>query len=425
MRALKKFIQTIIPAPIYARLLSGYHYSLAFTAAFTEGFPSRKIIVVGVTGTKGKSSVTEMISAICEEAGFSTALINSIHIKIGKEQVANTMRMSTPGRFFLHNFLARAVAKECKVAIIEMTSEGARQHRHRGMDLDMLLFLNLSPEHVESHGSFEEYADAKFELGKQLVRSRKRPRVMIANADDPASGRYMSLQVEHVIPVSLSSLHGWEASDTGGHFPFDGTDVAIRFPGEFSISNALMAATACRALGVKTPAIVSAFQKFTKILGRAESIEAGQDFLVIVDYAHTPDSMTALFKAFEKRRKICLIGSMGGGRDTWKRPVMGGIADEYCETVIVTNEDPCDEDPEKIAKAIASGMKREPLVIMDRRAAIRHACEIARPGDAVLITGKGTDPTMYGPNGTSIPWSDARIAHEEIERVLYDRGILK
>jgi UDP-N-acetylmuramoyl-L-alanyl-D-glutamate--2,6-diaminopimelate ligase len=394
-------------------------------AACSESFPSRKITVIGVTGTKGKSSVTEMLSAICEEAGLSTALINSIHIKVGAEQVPNTMRMSTPGRFFLHNFLGQAVKKGCKVAIIEMTSEGARQHRHRGIDMDMLLFLNLSPEHIESHGGFEAYSDAKFELGKQLVRSHKRPRIMIANADDPASGRYLTLPVEQTIPVSLSSFTGWEASETGGHFPFDGTDVVIRLPGEFSIQNALMAATAARAIGVPTSAIVSAFLKLTLIPGRAERIEAGQDFAVIVDYAHTPDSLIALFKAFEKSRKVCLIGSMGGGRDVWKRPVMGGIADQYCETVIVTNEDPCDEDPELIAKSIASGMKRPPTIIMDRRSAIRHAIETAKPGDVVLITGKGTDPTMYGPKGTKIPWSDAHVAHEEIERVLYDRGIMK
>ena len=149
-----------------------------------------------------------------------------------------------------------------------------------------------------------------------------------------------------------------------------------------------------------------------------ERIEAGQNFIAVVDYAHTPDSLAALYGAFPNRRKICVLGNTGGGRDTWKRPEMGRIADETCAEVILTNEDPYDEDPSAIVAAMATGMRRTPSIIMDRREAIRHALRAARPGDAVLISGKGTDPFIMGPKGSKQSWSDAAVVREELERLL-------
>ncbi|HQT83209.1 MAG TPA: cyanophycin synthetase, partial [Candidatus Paceibacterota bacterium] len=141
-------------------------------------------------------------------------------------------------------------------------------------------------------------------------------------------------------------------------------------------------------------------------------------FIAIVDYAHTPDSLKALYSAFPRHRKICVLGNTGGGRDTWKRPEMGRIADETCDKVILTNEDPYDEDPVVIVEAMAAGMKRTPDIIMDRREAIRAALRAARSGDAVLISGKGTDPFIMGPKGTRLPWDDATVVREELGRLL-------
>ena len=149
-----------------------------------------------------------------------------------------------------------------------------------------------------------------------------------------------------------------------------------------------------------------------------ERIDAGQDFLAVVDYAHTPDSLQALYDAFPNRRKICVLGNTGGGRDTWKRPEMGAIADAECESVILTNEDPYDENPENIVNAMASGMKRKPRIVMDRRDAIREALSLAKAGDVVLISGKGADPYIMGPHGTKTPWSDATVVREELEKLL-------
>lgn len=416
LRILKNFIRPLLPL----RAISLYHLALAALAALLNGYPSQKLLVIGVTGTKGKTSVTEMVSAILEEAGYTTALANSIRFKIAEKSERNLSRMSMPGRFFIQRFFRKARRAGCDVAILEMTSEGARQHRHRFIDLDALIFTNLAPEHLESHGSLRAYADAKFEIGLQLTRSRKRPRYIVANAEDKESGRYLALPVEKALPFSLSSAQS-TADELGGAFMLDGERIAINLPGDFSLRNALAAATLARALGIALPIIASALKKIEKIPGRAERIDAGQDFTVVVDYAHTPDSLEALYDAYKNVRKICILSATGGGRDTWKRPVMGQIAEKHCESVILTNEDPYDEDPRQIIEDIARGMARPPEIVVDRREAIRRALAIAQKGDAVLITGKGTDPSMCGPRGTTIPWSDAEVAREELEARLKNR----
>ncbi len=401
-----------------------YHFLIALIADFAYNHPSRSLTVIAVTGTKGKSSVTELINAILEASGRTTALSNSIRFKIDSESKPNLTRMSMPGRFALQKFLADAVAAGCTTAVIEATSEGARQFRHRFLELDALVFLNLAPEHIESHGSFEAYADAKFQIGKQLVRSQKRPRIIVANADDVQSTRYLTLPVEVTLPFSLGDAKPYAADDRGGSFTFEGATISISLPGEFSLKNALAAATVARALGVDVPTIVRALSEVKRIPGRAERIDAGQDFAVVVDYAHTPDSLEALYAAYGHLKKICVLGSCGGGRDTWKRPVMGRIASRHCETVILTNEDPYDENPEQIVNDLSHGMEgKKPEVIMDRRLAIRHALEIAHTSDAVLITGKGTDPSIAGPKGSKTPWSDAEVAREEIIALLAKRKV--
>ncbi len=413
------------------QLVGSYHFLLAYFSALVYGFPSRRLLVVAVTGTKGKSSVSEMVNAILEEAGYRTALLNSIRFKIAGDSKPNVLRMSMPGRFFIQKFLRRAVNAGCTAAILEMTSEGARQHRHRAIALDALVFTNLAPEHIESHGSYEQYADAKFEIGRALERSRKRSKIVVANADDPRSARYLGLHIEKKAGFSLSE-HEHLASARGGHFVFDDTHISIRLPGDFSLKNALAAATLGQVLNIPTTTIQRALGGIERIPGRAERIEAGQEFTVVVDYAHTPDSLRALYEAYSipagstkpttgsfgiKRRLICVLGNTGGGRDTWKRPVMGKIADEYCADVILTNEDPYDEDPRTIIEQMTRDMEHAPTIIMDRREAIREALERARPTDAVLITGKGTDPCICVENGKKIPWSDAQVAQEELARL--------
>jgi len=296
------------------------------------------------------------------------------------------------------------------VAFLEMTSEGAKQHRHRFIHLNALIFTNLQREHIESHGSYENYIKAKLRIGKQLVKSRKRPRIIVANSDDEQGVRFLSLPVDTAIPFGLSMSEPYRLEDSRVIFRFDDTDIELPLPGGFNLYNALASAVLARSFGIKTPTIARAIKKMKVIPGRTQEINEGQPFKVVVDYAHTPDSLRAIYEAYPSYRKICILGSTGGGRDKWKRPEMGRIAEEYCSHIILTDEDPYDESPQNIVEEIASGVTRkQPEIILDRRKAIEHGISIASPKDIVMITGKGTDPFIMGRDGSKQKWSDEQI----------------
>jgi UDP-N-acetylmuramoyl-L-alanyl-D-glutamate--2,6-diaminopimelate ligase len=417
MAVLKRFIQALIPRSLYRALVIPYHATWSLLAATYYGFPAKKLTVIGVTGTKGKSSVTEMLAHILEEAGHTVAVSSTIHFKTGKTTRPNLFKMTLPGRGFIQKLLAEAVRDGATHAVIELTSEAAVQYRHLFLSLDALIFTNLEKEHLESHGGMENYFHAKYKLGEALVRSTKRPRAIIANNESEYGRRFLALPVERAIPFSLSDVRELMYTDTGSSFIFDEVQVTLPQPGAFSVRNALASMHAAAFLGVSLATSAKALETLTKIKGRAEQIVEGQDFAVVVDYAHTPDSLKALYEAYPGR-KVCVLGNTGGGRDTWKRPEMGRIADDMCAEVILTNEDPYDEDPAAILEAMKGGMKRDPHIVLDRREAIRLALTLAQPEDAVLITGKGTDPYIMEAHGKKTPWSDATVASEELKALV-------
>lgn len=408
---LKNLVKHITPPWV----LSTYHYLWALLSAVAFNHPSTRITVIGVTGTKGKSSTIEFLNSIFEAAGYKTAIASTIRFKIREESTPNAYKMTMPGRFFLQKFIADSVRAECDILFVEMTSEGVKQHRHRFIALDGLIFTNLQREHIESHGSFENYAKAKLEIGHALERSPKRPRTMVANADDHYGSRFLSMRVENILPYTLTAAEPYTTTATSSRFRFDGVDMSINMPGVFMVQNALAAATMARAYQINPDIIAHGLASLTRISGRTEEINLGQDFRVVVDYAHTPDSLRALYEAYKDSRTICVLGSTGGGRDVWKRPQMGAIAEEYCGHIILTNEDPYDEDPNIIVSNIASGMKQEPEIIMDRHRAIRRAIELADANNTVLITGKGTDAYLMGARGKKEKWNDAEEARVAIK----------
>lgn len=418
-------ILKMLPKPLREALLAGYHLTLAHLGALRYGSPSRNLTVIAITGTKGKSSTAEMARAILAHAGKKVAIAGTIRFAIGDEEEPNLFKMTMPGRFFLQRFLRRAVHLGATHAVLEMTSEGARQFRHRGIDLDALVFTNISPEHIESHGSFENYLNAKLSLAEHLSVSPKRPRILVANQDDAHGKDFLAYEAEERRGFSESAVQVTTESVDGTHFTYKAQAFKLRLPGRFNLRNALAAIEVTEALGVPLPTAAAALETIARIPGRAEKIERGQPFSVVVDYAHTPDSLRAIYEAFPRStssgqacRRICVLGNTGGGRDTWKRPVMGAIADELCDEVYLTDEDPYDEDPRAIVEAVASGFtSRVPNVVMDRREAIRSAFTEARPGDHVLITGKGTDPYIMRAQGEKEPWSDRRVAEEELGKL--------
>ncbi|MEK7589945.1 MAG: UDP-N-acetylmuramoyl-L-alanyl-D-glutamate--2,6-diaminopimelate ligase [Patescibacteria group bacterium] len=410
-----KIGKKIIPKKIFHAGQPVYHFLLALAGTVYYRFPSQKIFVVGVTGTKGKTSATEMINEILNEAGHKTALLNTIHFKIGDKQERNLFKMTMPGRFFIQRFLRNAVNANCKYAIIEMSSEGVKQFRHKFIALDALIFTNIAPEHIESHGTFQNYLNAKLEIARALENSPKKNKIIIANADDEYGEKFLNIKVTNKIPYSLKNAEPYMLSEKFTEMTFDGLKIHLKLVGTFSIYNTLAAAYFSKSQSIDTITIRNAVEKFEGAKGRVERIDVGQNFTVIVDYAHTKESLEALYKAFDKSDKICVLGNTGGGRDKWKRPEMGEIADNHCKRVILTNEDPYDEDPMEILKEMAVGIKKHtPEIILDRREAMRKAFTLAKKNDIVLITGKGTDPYIMEAKDKKTPWSDSEVAREEL-----------
>ncbi len=418
MEKILRALEGKIPKKVYTFCQPYYHLVLAFVGTILYRNPSRHIYVIGVTGTKGKSSTTEFVNAVLEAAGKKTAILSTIRFKVGDESQPNKYKMTMPGRFFTQKFLRDALKAGCDYAIIEMTSEGARFYRHIGVSLDALIFTNLSPEHIESHGSFDNYKKAKLRLVKHLAKSKKQKRLSIANTDNPHGYSFLIHTVDHNIGYSLKDVQVKVETERDSIVSYKDTTITIPLPGKFNILNALAALKLAESIGIDLSDAKRGIESLSLIRGRVERVEAGQDYSVIVDYAHTDDSLKKLFEAFPTSRKIAVLGSTGGGRDSWKRPVLGKIADEYADEVIITNEDPYDEDPIKIINQVASGVTRHtPIIILSRREAIRNALSLARTGDTVLITGKGTDPYIMGPHGTKEVWDDATVVREELEKL--------
>ncbi len=417
------YLRKLIPRPLLSLVRPVYHYILTLIGAVWYRFPSRHITVIGVTGTKGKSTVTELINALFEANGARTAVAGTIRFKLGEATEPNLYKMTMPGRFFVQRFLRRAVDAGCTVAILEMTSEGVKQYRHKWIDLDALVFTNLTPEHIEAHGSFEKYVAAKFELAKALARSRKRPRRIVANTDDERGALFLSVDVEKKLPYGLKSAELYTLKKEGVSLVYKGVTMRVPLAGLMNVSNALAAITTAESFGIPLRTMESAFASLPPIHGRVEQFlspkDSGRNITAVVDYAHTPDSLTKLYETFPKEHKVCILGNTGGGRDTWKRPEMGRIAGEHCDRVILTNEDPYDEDPHAIVEAMRVGVEDQSKVdvIMDRRAAIRTALTEAPDDSVVIISGKGTDPYIMGPRGSKVPWSDAVVVKEELAKL--------
>ncbi len=419
---LEKFLRIgrrIIPEKIFKAMRPFYHWLLSFLSALIYCFPSRKLFILGVTGTKGKTSAIEIINAILAETGMKTALTSSLRFKIDRESEKNTYKMTMPGRFFLQKFLRKAVNAGCKYAILEMTSEGMLQYRHKFIKLDALIFTNLSPEHIEAHGSFENYRDAKLKLFESLENSSAKRKTIIVNEDDASACYFLNFNVDERITYGLRKISGYSLGKHGIDFTIDGLAIKTRLSGEFNLYNILAAVAFARSQNIGMNTIKSAIEKFTGIEGRMENISESQDFKVIVDYAHTPDSLEKVYESFQTSRKICVLGAAGGGRDKWKRPEMGKIASKHCDQVILTNEDPYDEEPKMIVSDIRSGASSGRCeVIMDRREAIRKALGYAKTGDAVIITGKGAEPWIMGPKGQKTKWDDREVVREELKNML-------
>ena len=332
------------------------------------------------------------------------------------------------------------MAKEnCVYAVIETSSEGILQYRHRFIDYNIAVFTNLSPEHIERHGNFENYRNAKIKLFEKTAKGKNN--IGIYNLDDENAKYFLKPKIKNryfytlnpennrINVQNLNIISNIKSTINGSKFSFNEGSASWRIEmpliGEFNIYNA--AAAICVALSQNIP--INKIKETLAIAkpptGRMEIIDKGQNFIVIVDYAHEPASLEAVYKTIKKSivkspksKVICLLGAQGGGRDKWKRPEMGKIAGQYCDKIILTNEDPYEENPNQILSEIKNGIKNykfEIIKIIDRQKAIKKALASAKKGDVVILTGKGGESWMCVENNQKIPWDERKTVEELID----------
>jgi UDP-N-acetylmuramoyl-L-alanyl-D-glutamate--2,6-diaminopimelate ligase len=443
MSKILHFFKKLIPDVLFRKLQPVYHYVLNYIAAAAYGFPSEDLIVVGVTGTTGKTTVTYMAAQILGFAGVRTGYTSTAMFSDGKIAWLNDKKMTMVGRFFTQKMLRKMVNNDCRVAIIETTSEGAVQYRHRFINYDVMVFTGLYPEHIESHGGFDNYKKAKQKLfahvgqckGKTFV-DKKEQKTIIVNLDDEHAKDFICFDANRKIGFSCNidsvpedvellpySFEGM--SKTGTKLRFDDTDVQLQILGEFNATNATAAGSIARAIGVNNISIKKGLEQIVDLPGRIERIDEWQDFTVIVDYAFEPVAVSKLYdtvRVLEPKKIIHVLGSTGGGRDLSRRKQLGSLAGERADVVIVTNEDPYDDDPREIIEDVAAGAQqagktrdKDLLLIDERRDAIAKAISLAETDDLVLITGKGSEQAIAGKNGALIPWDDRSVVREILQ----------
>lgn len=432
-----KIIKKFFDLPIINK---SYHFILAFLGALIYGFPSKKLIIIGVTGTKGKSTTSYLIYKILNEAGFKTGLISTPLIAIGDNIWPNKSKQTMLGRFGIQELIKKMVNENCKFAIIETSSEGILQYRHKFIDYKIGVFTNLSPEHIERHGGFANYRRAKIELFKKIA--KRKDGIGIYNLDDE--------NVEYFLKPNINSKYGYtlnkEGSDkeelvskliraTNIHFYPNKTIFYIhnkkfetQFIGMFNMYNILAAITTILACGIESNLIQKILPLIQPPVGRFEIIQT-KNFKIIIDYAHEPKSLESVYQAlalFKPKNIICLLGGQGGGRDIWKRSKMGEIAAQYCNYIFLTNEDPYDENPENILNDIEKGILninskekkcKKYFKIIDRRESIKQAILYAKKDDIVILTGKGGEVWMCIENNKKIPWNESEIVKEIIQEL--------
>ncbi len=475
MKVFLAYVKKIIPRKLFKKLQPAYHYFLSFLSALIYCHPSDKLIVIGITGTSGKTSSTYLMARALSDSGYKTGYTSTAMFSDGDKEWLNDKKMTMVGPFFTQKMLKKMVKNGCSYAIVETTSEGIRQFRHRFINYDFVVFTGLYPEHIESHGSFENYKKAKGELFAHIKKCAPKylnndgkivkvknnltkidlsrvKKTFIINSDDEHASYFSSFWAEEKIFYSGNFRDDLEAkvffyndiniSLAGTSFTFIYKDkessefkrrqINLKLWGEFNVVNSLPLLSLIYSLDVDTESVISSLEKIKNIPGRMELVDVGQKFLAIVDYAYEPTAMKKMYDLLYFLKEqisqtgyepkiIHILGSAGGGRDKDRREIMGQMAGERSEFVIITNEDPYDENPLDIINQVASGAKLAGKIegqnlfrILDRREGIKKALQLVSEGDIIIITGKGCEQAICLPNSHKVPWDDRLVLKEEI-----------
>jgi UDP-N-acetylmuramoyl-L-alanyl-D-glutamate--2,6-diaminopimelate ligase len=428
------------------RIKNYYHLTKAIGANCRFGFPAKKIKVIGVTGTNGKTTTVQMVARILEEAGFKVAVFSTINTQIGSEVEVNKTKFTTTSAWNLQNFIKQAVDAKCDYLVLEVSSHALDQRRVWGIGFEVAAITNVTREHFDYHRNMEGYRKAKAKLFQRL-NSRgaavvnlemEKPEEFLDQAQKSSKGgelwgyqaKKTPSEMQQEFP-SLKIVKAQQISLKGAvsTFSCQNQNFNLNLPGRFNIENSLAAIALGLSQKIPLKKISQALARIKKVPGRMDRVENSRGLEIVIDYALTPDSMEKLGQLTAKMkeeasypdRKIIWVFGSCGDRDRGKRPIMGEIVSRYADFAIVTNEDPYYEDPEQIMREVFEGVKRSgqkkpgqnAWKITDRKEALKKAIELGGRGDVILVTGKGAEEGMFV-KGQIIPWNDRKV----IERIL-------
>jgi UDP-N-acetylmuramoyl-L-alanyl-D-glutamate--2,6-diaminopimelate ligase len=449
-------IKKIIPKKLFKALQPTYHFFLSWISALISCWPSEKLIVIGVTGTTGKTTSVYLIAKMLEGAGYKVGFTSTAMFNDGRKEWLNDKKMTMVGRLFTQRILRRMIKNECQYAIVETTSEGIIQFRHRFINYDILVFTGLYPEHIDRHGSFANYQKAKEKLfahlkkcGTKYVNEKKRiiksdsgikkidltrvKKTIIVDGNDKYAENFLSFWADEKMAyvnkdkfapefdksTKIIKYNNIKTSSNSTYFTTFNIEIKLQLLGGFNVGNAMTAVCVGLTQDLNINQIKKGLESVEGVAGRLEKIDEGQRYVVIVDYAFEPGAVRKLYetiKLIPHKKLIHVLGSAGGGRDIARRPKLGQLAGKAADYIVITNEDPYDENPSIIIDQVSLGVEKtgkelgkDLFKILDRREAIKKALFFAEEGDLVLITGKGSEQSICIAGGEKIPWDDRAV----------------
>ena len=416
---MKKFLEKL---PFYNSAVLPYHFLQAVTAGVKYNFPGKKMRIIGVTGTNGKTTTCFMIWQMLNSAGYKTGIMTTVAWGVKKLQ-PELGHMTTVDAFTLNQRIDNIQKQGAEFLVLEITSHALAEYRTLGIPVEIAVFTNLTHDHLDYHKSFARYRAAKGKLFKKAKFS-------ILNADDPATKEYQKIAQNYTtygIKNGENRAKDLKLSVSGVKYSCGDINIETNVPGEFNVYNSLAAALVGAKLGLSPVAIEKGIKSLDSVEGRMNLVDAGQDFTVIVDYAHAPDALEKVFASVKGHQgKIISVHGGAGRRDPSTRPIRGGILAKNSDIVIITEDDSRDEDPEKIAEGFIKGATKAGKVLdknlfkeLDREKAIELALKTAKKGDLVLILGKGHEKTILRADGPH-EFEDIKVVKKLLARILRD-----
>jgi len=419
---MKKLAKRLIPIGLFKAVAPYYHLSQSFYHQTKSGFPARGMKIIGVTGTDGKTTTATLLTHTLRSSGKKVAMITTISVDYGDGAGPrpNPTRLTTFSASHLAKVLKKIKQQKVDYLVLEVTSHALDQRRIWGIPIHIAVFTNLGHEHLDYHRTFERYRDAKRRLFKRTNNNTSGTQTGIINADDAVSS-YFAQDIAH--PLTYGKEKGdiiaqnVKLTPSGSTYTAtiedDSYAITCNLPGGFNVYNSLAVVATCRTLGLSQNQIETGVASLSQVEGRMTRVDAGQDFAIIVDYAHTPESFDKLFaevRPLTNKKLICVFGS-AGRRDEAKRAAQGKIAGKWCDIVIATEEDDRDIDREEILRQIASGaeksgkiLNKDVLMVGKREDAVQMAINVAKKGDLVILLGKGHEKSILynGPQAAEL-----------------------